>query len=145
MKNDQAYLEKILPWKKILVVHWQLQWDNLEKRILEFKKRQYDVLLSTTVIENGIDFQNVNTIFINDSINFWISQIHQLRWRVGRWQNKWYCYLLFNKDRIKEDAAKRLKTIVDYSHLWAWFELAVKDLEIRWWWDILCWKIKFQN
>ena len=135
--NLQAYLEKILPWKKILVVHWQLQWDNLEKRILEFKKRQYDVLLSTTVIENGIDFQNVNTIFINDSINFWISQIHQLRWRVGRWQNKWYCYLLFNKDRIKEDAAKRLKTIVDYSHLWAWFELAVKDLEIRWWWDIL--------
>ena len=133
----QSYLEKILPWKKILVTHWQLKWDTLEKRIIEFKRKQYDILLSTTVIENGIDFSNVNTIFINDSINFGISQIHQLRWRVWRWQNKWYCYLLFNKDKIKEDAAKRLKTIVDYSHLWAGFELAVKDLEIRGWWDIL--------
>lgn len=135
--NLQSYLEKLLPWKKILVAHWQLKWDTLEKRILEFKKKQYDILLATTVIENWIDFSNVNTIFINDSINFGISQIHQLRWRVWRWQEKWYCYLLFNKDKIKEDAAKRLKTIVDYSHLWAWFELAVKDLEIRWWWDIL--------
>ena len=133
----QSYLEKILPWKKILVTHWQLKWDTLEKRIIEFKRKQYDILLSTTVIENGIDFSNVNTIFINDSINFGISQIHQLRWRVWRWQNKWYCYLLFNKDKIKEDAAKRLRTIVDYSHLWAGFELAVKDLEIRGWWDIL--------
>lgn len=135
--NLQSHLEKLLPWKKILVAHWQLKWDTLEKRILEFKRKEYDILLSTTVIENGIDFSNVNTIFINDSINFGISQIHQLRWRVWRWQNKWYCYLLFNKDKIKEDAAKRLKTIVDYSHLWAWFELAVKDLEIRGWWDIL--------
>lgn len=133
----QHYLEKLLPWKKIALVHWQLPWDTLEKRILEFKRRKYDILLATTVIENWIDFSNVNTIFINDSTRFWISQIHQLRWRVWRWNNKWYCYLLFKKDKIKEDAAKRLKTIVDYSHLWAWFELAIKDLEIRWWWDIL--------
>lgn len=133
----QSYLEKLLPWKSIVVAHWQLPWDTLEKKILEFKRKEHDVLLATTVVENGIDFRDVNTIFINDSVNFWISQIHQLRWRVWRWLNKWYCYLLFNKDKIKEDAAKRLKTIVDYSHLWAWFELAIKDLEIRWWWDIL--------
>jgi len=133
----QSYLENILPGKKILVTHWQLKWDTLEKRIIQFKRKEYDLLLSTTVIENGIDFANVNTIFINDSVNFWISQIHQLRWRVWRWSQKWYCYLLFRKDQIKEDASKRLKTIVDYSHLWAWFELAIKDLEIRWWWDIL--------
>ncbi len=131
------YLSKILPWKKIIIAHGQLSWDLLEKRIIDFKQKKYDILLSTTVIENGIDFKWVNTIFINDAMNFGISQIHQLRWRVGRWQKKWYCYLLFRKDKIKEDAAKRLKTIVDYSHLWAWFELAVKDLEIRWWWDIL--------
>lgn len=131
------YLSKILPWKKIIIAHGQLSWDLLEKRIIDFKQKKYDILLSTTVIENGIDFRDVNTIFINDAMNFGISQIHQLRWRVGRWQNKWYCYLLFRKDKIKEDAAKRLKTIVDYSHLWAWFELAVKDLEIRWGWDIL--------
>lgn len=137
IENLKNYLENLLPWKNIIVAHWQLKWDTLEKRIIEFKKKNYDILLSTTVIENGIDFSNVNTIFINDAINFWISQIHQLRWRVWRWQEKWYCYLLFNKDKIKEDAAKRLKTIVDYSHLWAWFELAIKDLEIRGWGDIL--------
>lgn len=133
----QSYLEKLLPWKKVVVAHGKLPWDSLEKRILEFKRKEYDILLATTVVENGIDFRDVNTIFISNSNNFWISQIHQLRWRVGRWLNKWYCYLLFNKDKIKEDAAKRLKTIVDYSHLWAGFELAIKDLEIRWWWDIL--------
>ena len=133
----KTYLENLFPWKKVVVAHWQLPWDKLEQRILEFKRKQHDILLATTVVENGIDFSNVNTIFINDAVNFWISQIHQLRWRVWRWLNKGFCYLLFKKDKIKEDAAKRLKTIVDYSHLWAWFELAVKDLEIRWWWDIL--------
>jgi transcription-repair coupling factor (superfamily II helicase) len=131
------YLSNIFPAKKIAIVHWQLSWDKLEKRIIEFKRKQHDILLATTVVENWIDFSNVNTIFINEAQNFWISQIHQLRWRVGRSNKKWYCYLLFRKDNIKTDAAKRLKTIVDYSHLWAWFELAVKDLEIRWWWDIL--------
>ncbi len=131
------HLSKIFPWKKIAIAHGQLWWDMLEKRIIEFKRRQYDILLATTVVENWIDFANVNTIFINEAQNFGISQIHQLRWRVWRSDRKWYCYLLFKKDKIKEDAAKRLKTIVDYSHLWAWFELAIKDLEIRWWWDIL--------
>lgn len=131
------YLSNIFKWKKIAIVHGQLPGDKLEKRIIEFKRKQYDILLATTVVENWIDFPNVNTIFINEAQNFWISQIHQLRWRVWRSDKKWYCYLLFKKDKIKEDAAKRLKTIVDYSHLWAWFELAIKDLEIRWWWDIL--------
>ena len=131
------YLSNIFPWKKIAIAHGQLSWDKLEQRIIKFKRKQYDILLATTVVENWIDFSNVNTIFINESQNFWISQIHQLRWRVWRSDRKWYCYLLFKKDKIKEDAAKRLKTIVDYSHLWAWFELAIKDLEVRWWWDIL--------
>jgi transcription-repair coupling factor (superfamily II helicase) len=132
-----SYLEKIFPKKKIIVTHGQLPWDTLEKRIIDFKNKKYDILLSTTVIENGIDFPNVNTMIIHEAGNFWISQIHQLRGRVGRSEKQWYCYLLFKKDKIKQDAAKRLKTIVDYSHLWAGFELAIKDLEIRWWWDIL--------
>ncbi len=131
------FLEDLFPGKKVAIAHGQLPWDKLEKRIIEFKRKEYDILLATTVVENWIDFSNVNTIFINEAQNFWISQIHQLRWRVWRSDRKWYCYLLFKKDKIKEDAAKRLKTIVDYSHLWAWFELAIKDLEIRWWWDIL--------
>ena len=137
IETQKSNLAKIFPGKKIVIAHGQLPWDQLEKRILAFKKKEYDILLATTVIENGIDFSNVNTIFINDAYNFWISQIHQLRWRVWRSHKQWYCYLLFNRDKIKDDAAKRLKTIVDYSHLWAWFELAIKDLEIRWWWDIL--------
>lgn len=141
----KEYLQNIFPGKRIIITHGQLPWDTLEKRIIEFKRKQHDILLSTTVIENWIDFSNVNTIFINDAQNFWISQIHQLRWRVWRSEKKWYCYLLFRKDKIKEDAAKRLKTIVDYSHLWAWFELAVKDLEIRWWGDILWIKQSWQS
>ncbi|MFK7779751.1 MAG: CarD family transcriptional regulator [Candidatus Gracilibacteria bacterium] len=131
------YLGNIFPGKKIAIVHGQLSGDKLEKRIIEFKRKQHDILLATTVVENGIDFSNVNTIFINEAQNFGISQIHQLRGRVGRSDRKGYCYLLFKKDKIKEDAAKRLKTIVDYSHLGAGFELAIKDLEVRGGGDIL--------
>ncbi|MCP4523262.1 MAG: DEAD/DEAH box helicase, partial [Candidatus Gracilibacteria bacterium] len=96
----------IFPTKKIIIAHGQLAGDQLEKRIIAFKKKEYDILLATTVIENGIDFPNVNTIFINDAYNFGISQIHQLRGRVGRSDKQGYCYLLFQKDKIKEDAAK---------------------------------------
>ncbi len=141
----EKYLKDLFPKKRILITHWQLPWDTLEKRIIEFKRWQADILLSTTVIENWIDFGNVNTIFINDAQNFWISQIHQLRWRVWRKNKKWVCYLLFRKDKIKEDAVKRLKTIVEYSHLWAWFELAIKDLEARGSWDILWIKQSWQS
>lgn len=130
-------LSTIMPDKKIVIAHWRLNWDELEDRIIDFKNKKYDILLSTTVIENGIDFSNVNTIFINNCENFWLSQIHQLRWRVWRSDRQWYCYLLYKKDNINKDAAKRLKTIVDYNFLGAWFELAMKDLEIRWGWDIL--------
>ena len=130
-------LQSIFKSKKIIVVHGQLWGDILEKRIIDFKNKKYDILLSTTVIENWIDFSNVNTIFINKASNFWISQIHQLRGRVGRSDKQAYCYLLVNTNKISEESTKRLQTIVNYSHLWAWFELAVKDLEIRWWWEIL--------
>jgi len=140
----KAKLEKIFPWKKVIITHWQLTWDQLEERILAFKRKQYDILLSTTVIENWIDFPNVNTIIINDAYRFGISQIHQLRWRVGRSDKQGYCYLLFRKEKLNEIAAKRLKTIVEYTHLWAWFELALKDLEIRWAWDILGLKQSWQ-
>lgn len=131
------YLTDLFPNKKVTVTHGQLPWNELENRILAFKRKEYDILLSSTVIENWIDFPNVNTIFINDAYKFGISQIHQLRWRVWRSDKIWYCYLLFKKEKISEDAAKRLTTVVEYSHLWAWFELAIRDLEIRWGGDIL--------
>ena len=135
------HFEKILQWlfpdKKIITTHGQLPWNTLEKRILDFKHKKYDILLTTTVIENGIDFPNVNTIFINDAPIFGISQIHQLRWRVGRSDRLGHCYLLYKKENLWEETAKRLKTIVNYSYLWAGFELAMKDLETRGWWDLL--------
>lgn len=127
----QNYLQTLFPHKSIIVTHGQLPGDELEKRIIAFRSGDYDMLLSTTVIENGVDFSNVNTIFINEAYKFWISQIHQLRGRVGRAQRQWYCYLLYRNENINEEAEKRLKTIVDYSHLWAGFELAMRDLEIR--------------
>ena len=136
-----VHFEKVLQWlfpdKKIITTHGQLPWNTLEKRIIDFKHKKYDILLTTTVIENGIDFPNVNTIFINDAPNFGISQIHQLRGRVGRSDKIWHCYLLYKKENLWEETANRLKTIVNYSYLWAGFELAMKDLETRWWWDLL--------
>lgn len=131
------YLSDLFPKKKIIITHGQLPGHELEDRILAFKRKEYDILLSSTVIENWIDFPNVNTIIINEAYKFGISQIHQLRWRVWRSDKLWYCYLLFKKEKISEDAAKRLSTMVEYSHLWAGFELAIRDLEIRWGWDIL--------
>lgn len=85
--NIEVYkknLQRLFPKKKIIITHGQLPGDELENRILDFKHKKYDILLSTTVIENGIDFSNVNTIFINECQSFGISQLHQLRGRVGR-------------------------------------------------------------
>ena len=137
IENYKTILQKLVPDKKIVVAHWQMSAIELEKRILAFKHKKYDILLSTTVIENWIDFPNVNTIIINQAPSFWLSQIHQLRWRVGRSDKKWYCYLLYKNEKLKDETIKRLKTIVQYSYVWAGFELAMKDLEIRWWWDLL--------
>lgn len=130
-------IELLFPKKKVIITHGQLPGDELENRILDFKQKKYDILLSTTVIENGIDFSNVNTIFINECQQFGISQIHQLRWRVGRSTLQWYCYLLYKRENLDPETAKRIQTIVDYSYLWSGFELAMKDLEIRGGWEIL--------
>lgn len=133
----EKYLTNIFPSLRIAVVHGQLPWNTLEERILDFKYKKYDILLASTVIENGIDFPWVNTILINDAYKFGISQIHQLRGRVGRRDIKGYCYLLFQKERLSPESAQRLTTLVEYSHLWAGFELALRDLEVRGWGDIL--------
>lgn len=133
----QKQLQELFPKTRICITHGQLPGDELEDRILAFKQKKYDILLSTTVIENGIDFSNVNTIFINECQSFGISQIHQLRGRVGRSDTQGYCYLLYRKEQLDIEAAKRIQTIVDYSYLGAGFELAMKDLEIRGGGDIL--------
>lgn len=147
IESTKKYLEQILPkWTKIVIVHGQMSWIEVEDRIIDFKNRKYDILLATTVIENWVNFLDANTIIINDAETFWLSQLHQLRWRVWRWKIEWHCYLLYRRENLPDDAKKRLVTIVNNTHLWAWFEIAMRDLEIRWAWDILgikqSWKSK---
>lgn len=132
------YLQKLLwPKIKIVITHGQMNWIEVEDRILDFKNHKYNILLSTTVIENWVNFLNANTIIIDEADKFGLSQLHQLRWRVWRKDKEWYCYLSYRNENLADDAKKRIVTIVNNTHLWAWFEIAMRDLEIRWAWDIL--------
>lgn len=138
IEATKNYLEKLLGKKaKIITVNGQMNGIEVEDRIIDFRNKKYNILLSTTVIENWVNFHNANTIIIDSADTFWLSQLHQLRWRVGRWVEESSCYLIYRKENVPDDAKKRLITIVNNSHLWAWFEIAMRDLEIRWAWDIL--------
>jgi transcription-repair coupling factor (superfamily II helicase) len=100
--------------------------------MLKFVRHEADILVCTTIIESGLDIPNVNTILINQADRFGLSELHQLRGRVGRYKHRAYCYLLLPADRpITPVAAKRLKAIEEYSHLGAGFKIAMRDLEIR--------------
>jgi len=100
--------------------------------MLKFIRHQADVLVCTTIIESGLDIPNANTIIIHNADRFGLSELHQLRGRVGRWKHRAYCYLLLPSDRpVTPVAAKRLKAIEEYSHLGAGFKIAMRDLEIR--------------
>src|SRR5213078_1600816 len=100
--------------------------------MLKFIRHEADVLVCTTIIESGLDIPNANTIIIHNADRFGLSELHQLRGRVGRWKHRAYCYLLLPSDRpVTPVAAKRLKAIEEYSHLGAGFKIAMRDLEIR--------------
>lgn len=116
---------------RIIKAHGQMGGMDLEDQIIDFKNGKADILLSTTVIENGVNFLSANTIFIHNADEFGLAQLHQLRGRVGRKDQDAYCYLLYRKDRLQDDAKERLVTIVENSHLGAGFEIALRDLEIR--------------
>ncbi len=106
--------------------------DELEQVMLKFMRRDADILVSTTIIESGIDISTANTMFINDADRFGLADLHQLRGRVGRYKHRAYCYMLLANDRtVKEVAQKRLKAIEQYSMLGAGFKIAMRDLEIR--------------
>lgn len=122
---------------RIAIVHGKMDGMGLEDIIIDFKNGKYDILLSTTVIENGVNFLNANTIFIDDADRFGLAQLHQLRGRVGRKDREAVCYLLYHKDHIDADGKKRLLTIVNNSALGAGFEIALRDLEIRGAGDVL--------
>jgi transcription-repair coupling factor (superfamily II helicase) len=130
--NMKEYLENLVPGLKVIVGHGQMDERELEKAMLAFINREYDVLLATTIIENGIDIPACNTILINHAERFGLSQLYQLRGRVGRSDRLAFCYLLVPSDRIlSSDARKRLAAIQEFSDLGAGFRIAARDLEIR--------------
>jgi len=128
----KEYLEKLVPGLKVIVGHGQMEERELERAMLAFIQREYDVLLATTIIENGIDIPACNTILINHAERFGLSQLYQLRGRVGRSDRLAFCYLLVPSGKIlTSDARKRLAAIQEFSDLGAGFRIAAKDLEIR--------------
>jgi transcription-repair coupling factor (superfamily II helicase) len=123
---------KLVPDARIIIGHGQMGEGELEDVMMKFIHHQADILVCTTIIESGLDIPNANTIFINNADRFGLSELHQLRGRVGRYKNRAYCYLLLPGDRpVTPVAAKRLKAIEEYSHLGAGFKIAMRDLEIR--------------
>ncbi len=125
-------LKKFVPDARIAVAHGQMEGKKLEKIMLDFVEGLYDVLLATTIIESGLDIPNANTIIINDAQNYGLSDLHQLRGRVGRSNKKAFCYLLTPPlASLPQDARKRLKAITEYADLGSGFNIAMRDLDIR--------------
>ncbi len=132
IKSVADDIRRMAPDARIDIGHGQMADGELEQVMLRFMRRQTDILVSTTIIESGIDIPTANTIFINDADRFGLAELHQLRGRVGRGKHRGYCYLLLPADRpMKENAQKRLKAIEQYSMLGAGFKIAMRDLEIR--------------
>ncbi len=125
-------VRSLAPKARVMVGHGQMPAAKLEKLIMDFIYGEYDVLVATTIIENGIDIPNANTIIINNAQNFGLSDLHQLRGRVGRSDRKSYCYLLSPPDELLTgDARRRLRAIEEFSDLGAGFNIAMQDLDIR--------------
>lgn len=125
-------IQRIVPEARILVGHGQMHEHELEEVMVKFIRHDADVLVSTTIIESGLDIPNCNTILIDRADRFGLSELHQLRGRVGRYKHRAYCYLFLSPGKpLTETAAKRLKAIEEYSDLGAGFRIAMRDLEIR--------------
>ncbi|MFI3302220.1 MAG: transcription-repair coupling factor [Rikenellaceae bacterium] len=128
----QAMIQRLCPKVRVGVGHGKMPAKDLESLIMDFIYGEYDVLLATTIIENGIDVSNANTIIINNAQYFGLSALHQLRGRVGRSDRKAYCYLLSPPDDlITSDARRRLNAIEEFSDLGSGFNIAMQDLDIR--------------
>jgi len=132
------WLQDLVPYAKIRVAHGRINGKKLEKIMLEFINNEFDILLSTTIIESGLDVPNANTIFINNAQNFGLSDLHQMRGRVGRSNKNAFCFFITPPiSAINNDAKKRITAINQYSDLGSGFNISMKDLEIRGSGDIL--------
>ncbi len=125
-------IQRLCPGARVAVGHGQMPAAELEKIMMDFIYGEYDVLLATTIIESGIDIPNANTIIINDAHRFGLSDLHQLRGRVGRTNRKAYCYLLIpSEEAVTSDAHRRLRALEEFSDLGSGFNIAMQDLDIR--------------
>lgn len=125
-------LRELIPEAKIAWAHGQMLEQELEKVMHKFMRREYDILVSTTIVEAGLDIPNVNTMVVYDADFFGLAQLYQLRGRVGRSNRLAYCYLTYRKDKVMtEDAVKRLQAIKEFTELGSGFKIALRDLEIR--------------
>ena len=126
------YISELVPECKVGVIHGQMTEKELEAEMIKFMQKEYDVLVCTTIIETGIDIQNVNTIIVNNADKMGLSQLYQLRGRVGRSNKIAYAYFMYTKDKVlTEVAEKRLKALKDFTELGSGFKIAMRDLEIR--------------
>ncbi len=128
----EGMIHRLIPDARVVVGHGQMSPDKLEQAIIDFANHDYDVLLATTIIESGIDMPNVNTIIINNAQNFGLSELHQLRGRVGRSSRKAFCYLLVPPQLpLKPVAKRRLQAIESFAELGSGIHIAMQDLDIR--------------
>ena len=132
------FLQKIAPSAKIGIAHGKLNGNRLEEVMLNFISAKFDILVATSIIENGLDVPNANTIFINNSQNFGLSDLHQMRGRVGRSNKKAFCFFIIpGFTNLTKDASKRMEAVSQYTALGSGFQIAMRDLEIRGAGDIL--------
>jgi transcription-repair coupling factor (superfamily II helicase) len=125
-------ISRLVPNARVLIGHGQMKGEELEERMMSFINGEYDVLVATTIIESGLDIPNANTIIINNANNFGLSDLHQMRGRVGRSNKKAFCYLLAPPTvSLTSEARKRLQALEQFSDLGSGFQIAMKDLDIR--------------
>ena len=132
IKEVAGMIQRLVPNAKVGIGHGQMDGKKLEELMLAFIEGEFDVLVATTIIESGLDVPNANTIFINNANNFGLSDLHQMRGRVGRSNKKAFCYYITPPDSVMtDDARKRINALVQFSDLGSGFNIAMKDLEIR--------------
>lgn len=132
IREVAGLVQRLVPDAKIGIGHGQLDGKKLEELMLAFMNGEFDVLVSTTIVESGLDVPNANTIFINNANNFGLSDLHQMRGRVGRSNKKAFCYFITpDYSEMTNDARKRITSLEQFSELGSGFQIAMKDLEIR--------------
>lgn len=132
VKEISALIQTLCPDLSVSYAHGQMEGKELEEKIMDFVERKYDVLVCTNIVESGVDIPNVNTIIINNAHHFGLSDLHQLRGRVGRSNKKAFCYLLAPPlSTLPADSRKRLQTLEQFSELGSGFQIAMRDLDIR--------------